>query len=276
VVQETIDAVGFDLFESTGSESDSTGELLAISGAAMTGTEAPSTFCLVGQIQKQQVLMLVDSGSSHCFANERVAERLKGTVKQLQPLQVKIANGGMLTCEKELTGCEWWCHGATFRSNLKVLPLGGYDIIIGMDWLQSHNPMGIDWVGKRMAFWNEGKLVLLAGIQAQIGSGQEVDARALISLLQQASVIEIVELQLVETDSISDAALPAEIDGALQKFSQVFADPGGLPPARQFDHATQLIDGAKPVNVRPYRYIPAQKDEIEKQIAEMLRQGIIR
>jgi hypothetical protein len=144
-----------------------------------------------------------------------------------------------------------------------------------MDWLQSHNPMGIDWVGKRMAFWNEGKLVLLAGIQAQICSGQEVDARALISLLQQAPVIEIVELQLVETDSISDAALPAEIDGVLQKFSQVFADPGGLPPARQFDHAIPLINGAKLVNVRPYHYIPAQKDEIEKQIAEMLRQGII-
>jgi predicted aspartyl protease len=41
----------------------------------MKGTEAPSTFCLVGQIQKQQVLMLVDFGSSHCFVNERVAER---------------------------------------------------------------------------------------------------------------------------------------------------------------------------------------------------------
>jgi hypothetical protein len=53
---------------------------------------------------------------------------------------------------------------------LKVLPLGGYDVIIGMYWLQSHNPMRIDWVGKRMAFWSEGKLVLLNGVHAQIGS----------------------------------------------------------------------------------------------------------
>jgi hypothetical protein len=31
----------------------------------------------------------------------------------------------------------------------------------------------------------------------------------------------------------------------------------------------------KPVNIKPYRYSPAQKDEIEKQITEMLTNGII-
>lgn len=32
----------------------------------------------------------------------------------------------------------------------------------------------------------------------------------------------------------------------------------------------------KPVNVKPYRYAPTQKDEIERQIQEMLINGIIR
>jgi hypothetical protein len=189
---------------------------------------------------------------------------------------VKIANGGLLTCNRELVGSEWWCQGTTFRSNLKVLPLGGYDVIIGMDWLQSHNPMGIDWVGKRMAFWNEGKFVQLAGVQAKIGSCQEVNPRVLTNMLHQAAVTEIVELQLVEADSSKGTAVPGEVDEILNKFSVVFDEPAGLPPPRQFDHAIPLIEGAKPVNVRPYRYSPAQKDEIEKQIAEMLRQGIIR
>ena len=36
------------------------------------------------------------------------------------------------------------------------------------------------------------------------------------------------------------------------------------------------MPGAQPVNVRPYRYAPTQKTEIEKQLKEMLQLGIIR
>jgi hypothetical protein len=36
-----------------------------------------------------------------------------------------------------------------------------------------------------------------------------------------------------------------------------------------------LVDGAAPVKVRPYRYAPALKDKIEKQVKEMLQHGVI-
>jgi len=48
-----------------------------------------------------------------------------------------------------------------------------------------------------------------------------------------------------------------------------------MPPPRFCDHVIPLITGATPVNVRPYRYPPAIKDEIEKQVTEMLKSGII-
>lgn len=163
VVQELLDAMGFTTLGEEENLEPEVGQAMAISQAAVAGSEAPSTFRLLGQIQKTPVLMLVDSGSSHCFVNQDIAAKLQGTERTIKPVQVKIANGGILTCNKEITDCEWWCQGATFRSNLKVLPLGGYDVIIGMDWLQSHNPMGIDWIGKRLAFWNQGKLVTLTG-----------------------------------------------------------------------------------------------------------------
>lgn len=35
------------------------------------------------------------------------------------------------------------------------------------------------------------------------------------------------------------------------------------------------MEGAQPVNLRPYRYNPELKDEIERQIAEMLDSGVI-
>lgn len=62
----------------------------------------------------------------------------------------------------------------------------------------------------------------------------------------------------------------------LDQHDDVFQAPTTLPPPRPFDHRIPLLRGAQPVNVRPYRYSPTQKDEIEKQLAEMLSNGIIK
>ena len=61
----------------------------------------------------------------------------------------------------------------------------------------------------------------------------------------------------------------------LHEFDLVFAPSKGYPPAHHSDHAIPLILGASPVQVRPYRYPPAVKDEIERQVTEMLKSGII-
>jgi hypothetical protein len=61
----------------------------------------------------------------------------------------------------------------------------------------------------------------------------------------------------------------------LQQFQQFFAAPYELPPSRAYDHKIPLIPRASPVHSRPYRYAPTLKDEIEKQISEMLKTGLI-
>jgi hypothetical protein len=49
-----------------------------------------------------------------------------------------------------------------------------------------------------------------------------------------------------------------------------------LPLARPYDHRIHLLPGTAPVAVWPYRYPQLQKDELERQCAEMLEQGLIR
>lgn len=75
--------------------------------------------------------------------------------------------------------------------------------------------------------------------------------------------------------TVSPEAVPAEVQSILHKYKQVFDEPHCLPPRRFYDHTITLIHGDVAVNSRPYRYSPYQKNEIEKQIAEMLQSDLI-
>ena len=69
--------------------------------------------------------------------------------------------------------------------------------------------------------------------------------------------------------------VPDPVQPLLQEFADVFKEPTELPPSRTLNHAIHLLPGAAPVNSKPYRYSPLQKDEIERQVAEMLKAGTI-
>lgn len=56
----------------------------------------------------------------------------------------------------------------------------------------------------------------------------------------------------------------------------VFQDPLGLAPSRNYDHAIHLHEGVAIPDIRPYKYFHQQTNEIESLVNEMLQAGIIR
>jgi hypothetical protein len=69
--------------------------------------------------------------------------------------------------------------------------------------------------------------------------------------------------------------VPKIVAMVIDTYEEIFERPTGLPPHRKYDHTIPLMPGASPVNLRPYRYSPMQKNEIEKQVREMMEQGVI-
>lgn len=62
----------------------------------------------------------------------------------------------------------------------------------------------------------------------------------------------------------------------VEEFPVVFSEPKELPPFRKHhDHKIQLVEGANPVNQRPYRYALHQKNEIDKIVDDVLVNGTI-
>lgn len=53
-------------------------------------------------------------------------------------------------------------------------------------------------------------------------------------------------------DSTFLRELPVPFTMLLERFAAIFAQPTCLPPHRSVDHRIHLIEGSKPVNVRPY------------------------
>ncbi|KAH9647661.1 Wall-associated receptor kinase-like 22 [Citrus sinensis] len=84
---------------------------------ALTGWTAPQTMRVMARIGPYEIVVLIDSGSTHNFISTRLANLLQLPIEPTAAFSVRVANGEKLTCqgkfEKELEylGHIITCHG---------------------------------------------------------------------------------------------------------------------------------------------------------------------
>jgi hypothetical protein len=83
-------------------------------------------------------------------------------------MKVQVANGSYMSCAKHIVDTSWSISGVTFSSTLRVLPLSTYDLIMGMDWLESHSPMLIHWSQKWLSSPLQDTTVTLHGVKSSV------------------------------------------------------------------------------------------------------------
>jgi hypothetical protein len=249
--------------------------VFALSHAATVGVQGKKTVKLHGLVNNQELLILIDSGSSATFISESTANALQCTLTPAPEIQVTVASGAKLQSNQQVLNFTWWSQGHTFTTNARVLSLPYYDMVLGMDWLEHHSPMWIHWKRKLLRFTHDGKRISLKGIKDSLTSCPKVKARKLKGLLRKGGVAQMIHLCQTQ-QTVSPTAIPESVQQLITANDHLFKEPDTLPPQRQFDHTIPLLPGVKPVNVKPYRYSPSQKDEIERQIQEMLNNGIIK
>lgn len=176
-------------------------------------------------------------------------------------MSVRVVDGSVIQSTQLVPSASWSIGSCQFQHDLKVLPLHSYDIILGMDWLQPFSPMKIDWRQRWLTIPYQGRSISLHDVSAQ-GSDSHPELLVQISCVQ-------------DEPKQKDRQISPAIIQLLSEFSEITKPPTALPPRRSCDHTIPLVDGARPVNVRPYRYPLALKDEIEAQVDSMLQQGII-
>ena len=99
-----------------------------------------STIVVVeGKIHFNNVSILIDAGDSISFITPSLVELKKlKKVKNAKSWLVQLATGTKRKVIDFIYDCEINIDGQSTKLNLNILPLGSYDIIIGMDWLEKH------------------------------------------------------------------------------------------------------------------------------------------
>ena len=92
-----------------------------------------------GKIVEQPVSILIDPSSTHSYITPRLVEICAfKKVKHRKSWLVQLATGTKRKVSEVVEKCLLVMDGLVTCVDLNVLPLGSYDVLIGMDWLEAH------------------------------------------------------------------------------------------------------------------------------------------
>jgi len=122
-----------------------------------------------------------------------------------------VANGERVSCTGVLRCAVFTIEGALFAADLFIMPLAGYDVVLGTQWMTSLGPLTWDLIVGTLSFKHQGKVVCWRGADGP-------DAPALVATTTGAPA-----------SSAPSTERPL-LDVVLAAFDNVFTEPRGLPP----------------------------------------------
>lgn len=100
-----------------------------------------------GMIHNQSISILIDFGEIHSYIDPNLVERLHlEKCKHEHSWTVQLATGIRRKVSELVSNCPLDLNGLKTVSNLNILPLGSYHVLIGMDWLEPHRVV-LDYFG---------------------------------------------------------------------------------------------------------------------------------
>ncbi|XP_026416204.1 uncharacterized protein LOC113311598 [Papaver somniferum] len=160
-----------------------------------------------------------------------------------------------------------------FQWDMRLLKLGGCDMVLGVDWMKIMSPMSFDFQKLTVTFTTNGKTITLQGntSSAQISMISGSDLHKWLKKNKHGLVGSLFSITACEHES----EVPDPIKPLLHKYESIFQEPTSLPPSRTHDHHIPLKPLTTPPNQRPYRIPYLQKEVVEQLVQEMLKSGVI-
>lgn len=117
---------------------------MALSECAFYGlhhTQPFQTMKVLGIVNHHYVRILLDSGSTHNFIDSRFLKKMGWSLQSTKPFEIRIADGGKIKSQGCCRCIPLEVGGYHCHTNLFALPLGGYDLVLGVQWLSTVSPV---------------------------------------------------------------------------------------------------------------------------------------
>ena len=117
-----------------------------------------------GKVSDQSVIVLIDPGASLSYISPQIVEKCNiKTEKFQQSWLVQLATSTKRKLTHKLPQTVIKLNDFQTEVNLNILPLGSYDLLIGMDWLEKRRAMMNFWDKTLHYIDEEGKPFILKG-----------------------------------------------------------------------------------------------------------------
>jgi hypothetical protein len=131
----------------------------------------------------------------------------------------------MATEWRALAFAEVFINNEEFVLDFFVIPLVGYEMVLGVHWLRTLGPILWDFGRAQMSYWRDDHRVVWQGVPTRR-----------------------------TTPTVQAAVTKDLMEALLDEFADVFSIPMGLPPPRRHNHRIHLLPDTTPIIVPPYSY----------------------
>ncbi|KAI6691591.1 hypothetical protein NL676_028419 [Syzygium grande] len=186
---------------------------LEVSLNALLGQRSAKSMRMTGTVRGRSVQVLVDGESTHNFLSTGMSKFLALPLSPITPFQ-------------------------------------GTDIVLGIQWLETLGPVVTDHANMTMEFQHHGQLVRLQGDSSLCALS--VSSSGLFKLMAadgiSAGYMCLSASSSDQSPTDVDADIPLSVQTLLAEYDDLFAEPIGLPLARDVDHCIPLKTGTEAIN----------------------------
>ncbi|GAV78117.1 RVP_2 domain-containing protein [Cephalotus follicularis] len=210
-------------------------------------TEVPESTFVVGgtlYIYGFSARVLMDSGASHSFISAHFASCLDVTPDCMSyMLDVSTPTGTSIYTGLIYRSCEMSMAGISLYADLIILPIHGFDVILGMDWLSTQRAR-VDCYNITVEF------CLPDGTTFKF-KGDKGFSTPVISFIRASTYLEkgCEGYPAYVIDQRKEKGLSMEEFLIVCEFLDVFPDDlGSLPPKRNMEFIIDLVPGTAPIS----------------------------